>query len=351
MKNKISLLELIDLVDNVGEINIVIKLLESGPLEKWVLKACILNKAGITANIPSPDILIDLTINLGLVLLKKNKITNLFYLTDLGKELLMFEPAWADRLSKQQGQYILSNVINKTELSAEFISVINSLDLDATKDFWISSQDVRIETSETRVLRLLQQLKIAQYQNDGIYITKENIEWLLDSLIAEASISETTLLKILDQKRQQGELAEEFVVLYEKERLCNCNMEKLSNMVSRISKRNISAGYDIASFDGVHYSKEHDRFIEVKSTVCKDMTFYITKNELETAKKFQNKYWLYCVLNVKSNNKKELRIMRNPFRFLIEQNKAELEPLLWRVQISAKAEKQFQQEHTKVYGK
>jgi hypothetical protein len=351
MKKQKSLNELIDLVENIGEINIVIELLQLAPLERWVLKANILNKAGVTANIPAPDILIDLTINLGLISVKKKKKHELYYLTDLGKELLTFRPAWADRLSEQQGQYIIANIVKETRLSSDIISLINVLDIDATDNFWISSQDIRIDATEARTLRLLQQLKIAQYINDGIFISRENIERLLDAFVVAEGIDEATLLKLLEQKRQQGALAEEYVVLYERERLLNCNMEELSNMVLRVSKKNVSAGYDIASFDGTQFCKEHNRFIEVKGTVGRDISFYITKNELETAKRLQSKYWLYCVLNVKSNSKKELRIIKNPFHYLLEKGDVVLEPVLWKVKITSTTKNNIMEGYFNNHGK
>lgn len=96
-------------------------------------------------------------------------------------------------------------------------------------------------------------------------------------------------LKIqLEQNELVGEKAELFVLDYEKKRLGLPLCEK----VKRISEIDVTAGYDIVSFDSPH-SQEPDRFIEVKAVSSSG--FYWSKNEYEIAKLHGDKYFLYLV--------------------------------------------------------
>ena len=87
------------------------------------------------------------------------------------------------------------------------------------------------------------------------------------------------LKKQLEQQELQGEEAELFVVEYEKRRL---SQSAKKDSVMRISVIDVSAGYDILSYEN-EASAEYDRFIEVKS-FSGNPHFYWSENEIETAK-------------------------------------------------------------------
>ena len=96
------------------------------------------------------------------------------------------------------------------------------------------------------------------------------------------------LKKQLERNELVGEKAELFVLKYEKKRLGL----PLSEKVRRISEIDVTAGYDIVSFDSPQ-SQEPDRFIEVKAV--SSAGFYWSKNEYEIAKLHGEKYFLYLV--------------------------------------------------------
>lgn len=98
------------------------------------------------------------------------------------------------------------------------------------------------------------------------------------------------LLKLLEKKKIYGEEAEAFVVEFEKKRLSG---HKSIRKILKISDYDVSAGYDVVSFDNVS-SEELDRFIEVKSFAKKE-SFYWSRNEIEVAKIKRNEYFLYLV--------------------------------------------------------
>lgn len=102
-------------------------------------------------------------------------------------------------------------------------------------------------------------------------------------------ISLEQLQRQLEKNTLAGEKAEKFVLKYEQRRLG----KPISERVKIISDLDVSAGYDIVSFES-NKSKEYNRLIEVKA-VTKDIGFFWSSNEYETAKLEGEKYYLYLV--------------------------------------------------------
>lgn len=109
-----------------------------------------------------------------------------------------------------------------------------------------------------------------------------------------------------------GEKAELFVLEFEKNRLG----APLAGKVRRISEVDVTAGYDIISYNSVK-SKETDRFIEVKA--ISSSGFYWSKNEYETAKLKGETYYLYLVDLHKINQPDYVpEIVQNPAVAIME---------------------------------
>lgn len=116
------------------------------------------------------------------------------------------------------------------------------------------------------------------------------------------------LKKQLELQEIQGETAELFVMDYEKKRLSAFEKQK---DVKRISEIDVSAGYDILSYENER-SLVYDRFIEVKS-YSGNPHFYWSKNEIETAELYEDKYYIYLVDILKIDNPDyNPMIIRNP---------------------------------------
>lgn len=96
------------------------------------------------------------------------------------------------------------------------------------------------------------------------------------------------LKKRLEKNELAGEKAEVFVFEHERKRLG----QPLGEKVRRISEIDVTAGYDIVSFNS-NQSLEPDRFIEVKAV--SNAGFYWSRNEYEIAKLKGNTYYLYLV--------------------------------------------------------
>ncbi len=139
-----------------------------------------------------------------------------------------------------------------------------------------------------------------------------------DSFIAKyckekrKQLSLDELKKQLERNELIGEKAELFVLEFEKNRLG----APLADKVRRISEVDVTAGYDIISYDSVK-SKETDRFIEVKAISTSG--FYWSKNEYETAKLKGETYYLYLVDLHKINQPDYMpEIVQNPAVAIME---------------------------------
>jgi hypothetical protein len=331
MRKRNTLYEYFESIGNLGEVVLALYPLKKGALEKWVLKSFVYSQSGLSARIPDADLLIGLSTLLCLVKVKKEKNKTLISLTDAGKRLLTFKQLERDRFTKQQGRYLLSAAIKKIDIYRDLISVINIFSTGTNKDLHIDPHDTRIGYLENLILRLFQQLGIAKYCDGNIIIPKNEIGWLLSTVSPVLHMDIDDLLDSLEARRQYGQLAEEYVLNKEKERLTGSKREDLAQLVRKISNQNIAAGYDILSFDGIDSDVSPDRFIEVKGTTGNQISFYLSKNELDTAQKLRDKYWVYCVLNVKTIKSKKLIMMRDPYKTVFQNKKYIVEPVLWRV--------------------
>lgn len=93
----------------------------------------------------------------------------------------------------------------------------------------------------------------------------------------------------LEDNERAGELAEEFVLNYERGRLPDIKKDR----IRIISSIDVTAGYDIVSFESDE-SAEIDRFIEVKA-VSQGNGFFWSENEFEVAKLKGKQYYLYLI--------------------------------------------------------
>jgi len=125
----------------------------------------------------------------------------------------------------------------------------------------------------------------------------------------------------LEQNIEVGEQAEQYVLDYERKRV---NCDSLASRVRVISDIDVSAGYDIVSFNS-NNSDEYDRFIEVKA-VSADLRFFWSRNELETARLKGGRYYLYLIELPKTSSSNYHPIMIcNPASALLESNEWLLE--------------------------
>lgn len=154
-------------------------------------------------------------------------------------------------------------------------------------------------------------------RSDGSLELSEQYESLFAELKKNTSrkMSIEALKKQLEKQELQGEIAELYVLDFEINRLGS--LAALKERIKRISVIDVSAGYDIVSFEDIS-SGEYDRFIEVKSYIGKPH-FYWSKNEIDVAKLYDDKYYLYLVDAEKIDRPDySPLIIRNPAKHVIQ---------------------------------
>lgn len=154
------------------------------------------------------------------------------------------------------------------------------------------------------VRNVLQQRKVSgdiAWDKNGKYmIPSSEIIVSDDSIVVyqqskpKSSISEERFRAIQKTREQIGSTGENWVVEYEKNDLSKNGHNELATRVERISKANISAGYDVLSYE----ISGNEKFIEVKTTALSRFEFFLSSNELEVAKDLKNRYWIYFLSEI-----------------------------------------------------
>jgi len=169
------------------------------------------------------------------------------------------------------------------------------------------------------VFIFLERLEIVKSLNSNhkIKIVQNTI---VAQLIYEKSlkkISKKDFDKIQKRKIEKGNLAEEFVLKEEQRKLKNSTFNP-----ERVSEVYVNLGYDILSYD-----REGNKiYIEVKTLAGGNHIFW-TKNEIKTAKIYQDAYKIYCILfDNDGYPKKVSKIISNPYDRIILQKLFKKEP-------------------------
>lgn len=166
-----------------------------------------------------------------------------------------------------------------------------------------------LSLSSVRNVLISQGFLITERDNKGthFYISSH-----YDNIIAtycktkRKQLSLSKLKKQIEDNELAGEKAELFVLAFEKARIG----QPLSEKIKRISEIDVSAGYDIVSFNSCE-SQKADRFIEVKA--ISNFGFYWSRNEYEIAKLKGEMYYLYLVELSRINEQGYIpQIINNP---------------------------------------
>jgi hypothetical protein len=195
------------------------------------------------------------------------------------------------------------------------------IDIDAVKfdivkgKYYVLKHGFPISAAVFR--NVLIQFHVLSERSDGTLELCEQYESLFAELkkSTRKKMSIEALKKQLEKQEIQGEVAELYVINFEMNRLGN--LTTLSDKIKRISAIDVSAGYDIVSF-GDASSVEYDRFIEVKSYIG-NPHFYWSKNEIDVATLYDDKYYLYLVDAEKVDRSDYTPlIIRNPAKHVIQ---------------------------------
>lgn len=134
------------------------------------------------------------------------------------------------------------------------------------------------------------------------------------------------LLRQQENQSKRGLEAEEFVLELEKKRLPG-----MARKIKRISDFDVSAGYDIVSYEG-NGAEHYDRFIEVKSYIGSPH-FYWSENESDVAKIKADKYIL-CLVDYTRIGEPgyQPEFIRNPYETIFDGDEWLINAASYRIQ-------------------
>ncbi|MDZ7706017.1 MAG: DUF3883 domain-containing protein [Trueperaceae bacterium] len=137
-----------------------------------------------------------------------------------------------------------------------------------------------------------------------------------------------TFRKMQQQKIEIGEEGEHHVLEYEKERLCKAGRKDLADKVFQVSAQDVTAGYDIESFE----TSGEKKFIEVKASLAFSYSFELSRNELAVAQELRESYWIYKVMGLRTSHP-NIHELRDPASML-SAGQLILTPLSYRVNLA-----------------
>ncbi|MBT7013977.1 MAG: DUF3883 domain-containing protein [Actinobacteria bacterium] len=183
---------------------------------------------------------------------------------------------------------------------------------DETSYCYNPSQLESLKYSDIR--NFLIELGLIEYERTSNYyrISGKQLN-LFETFLDNSKFSQTELDIELKRQKEIGMSAELQVIDYEKKRLRS--QPDLVNKIKHVATDDVSAGYDILSWETKHDNgMAVPRYIEVKAVSAVDSKFYWSQHEVKKAKDASDKYYLY-LLPVKSEKElciEDINIIQDP---------------------------------------
>jgi hypothetical protein len=203
----------------------------------------------------------------------------------------------------------------KGEVSNQLTGFLLNFKIESTDIIFNASLADKIKYSDIR--NILLELEFISIKSDNdCYVISNKYNDLFFKKINHGEISLESFKKNQIAQDQLGLLAEKSIIDFEIKRLVNVSITPED--IEHTSQINVYAGYDIKSFE--NYLDDNNlkitRYIEVKALSISDYNFYWSRNEIEKAKIYGERYYLY-LLPVKIKDIFDfdnLLIINNPFR-------------------------------------
>lgn len=200
------------------------------------------------------------------------------------------------------------NIIINHELLNKKLFLDSELELI---DDFFKIKTSSIELKYRRILITLGKLGLLEYEENYVKIVNYTIaKKFVERTLNKLKKSQKEFEREQFEKKIRGELAEEFVLKHEQEKLENYLFKPI-----RLSIQDVALGYDILSFD----VEGNEIFIEVKS--LNNNRFFWTENEIKTSQEIGKDYFLYLI-SFKNNKPSQIqKIIKNPYKEIFIQNK------------------------------
>ena len=265
-----------------------------------------LKGAVILAPNPNFEPVLEFSVRLGVVSIHQNEVS----IAPLGEELLEENIDEIYELQPRQKILLFRRCYLDGPLRREMKNFVKLFSVDSVsgKIIW-SSLDSEPFGEIEWVSQHLVQLDVLNASQHLLVVSDHHNETISQFLDEGGDYTEEQMEENLREKRLLGDLAESFVVEYEKSRLAEAGHKLESACVQRISKHRVNAGYDVNSFTGGCKNLNHDRFIEVKGSGKATLYFFWSLNEMKKAEKLGEKYWIYFVGGI---DRKKRLVTRHP---------------------------------------
>lgn len=283
------------MVEQIAELNRVLitasELLDpaKGLKQLELIDGC--KRIAIEARMPDHETTIEFSIEIGL-LTRKGK--DIIYLTDLGQEFLDLNPDRLYDLSVEQKQYLIRGFFLDGTLRKQVRDCLKCFAAsDEEETFVWSEVDGTPFGDKAWVVGHLEQLDLVTQVKGGYAVNKDYLETIETFINEPKGFTEEQTLKWLEEKKILGNIAEDLVLKFERERLQKLGHVVEAKCVKHVGKINTSAGFDIESFNGKAKAMKFDRYIEVKGSGSEKLRFVWSQNEMKVAEKLKDQYWIY----------------------------------------------------------
>lgn len=212
-------------------------------------------------------------------------------LTIVGRRFLALNPSCEYELTSAQKQFLASRIVTPPGVHGCRDVLAKCLPCYERGRFELSQSAVA--HSDLPGISLLAAVGVLAVDDDGTYVA-DAYSRDVRGQVSRRKISALELKVRLRDQDEIGAEAELFVLRMEQDRLEEAGLTLEASLVRRISHLDISAGYDIDSFDG-KWRGDYDRRVEVKATVREAIRFFWTRNEMSVALREGKRYWLYLI--------------------------------------------------------
>ncbi|MBT4327993.1 MAG: DUF3883 domain-containing protein [Candidatus Nitrosopelagicus sp.] len=223
--------------------------------------------------------------------------------TPLGQKIFKanIEGIW--ELNNLQKTLLIENCFLDDPYSQESIAILKQfLPDNKRKTFVFSKQNIHFLHGNPSYIQLLKQVGLI-LEDEKLIIVNPEFSKFLSFLLSPKKMSYDELEQKLKIDKEVGDIAEQIVLEYEKNRLKNdesANVE--SKLVQIISGTDVTAGYDVESFDGQTTDLKFNRHIEVKGSVNHEFSFYWSSGEIKKSLELKESYWIYFVSGIDRRN-------------------------------------------------
>ena len=256
------------------------------------------------------------------IILKSNEFIKY---SPLGKKIFEanFENIW--ELNTSQKTLLIENCFLDGFYVEKSLAILKQfLPDNKRKTFVFSKQNIHFLHGNPSYIQLLKQVGLILEDEKLIRVNPEFSKFL-SFLLSPKKMSYEELEQKLKIDKEVGDIAEQIVLEYEKNRLKNEESSNIeSKLVQIISGTDVAAGYDIESFDRQTIDLKFNRHIEVKGSVNHEFSFYWSSGEIKKSLELKESYWIYFVSGIDRRNTShngEIIKIQNPGHEILDTGK------------------------------